>query len=330
MKRESGPGGPRERRRVPDGFQQHDVSLRVPAGAAGVLFPAAPAVPPGAERRPAGLQPAVLRLGRAAPPGPDGRVHCRELLRGPAGGAGAALPPLGDVGRGGGEPGPPGLVQVRGVPGGKPGSAGPSGGAAGGDASHRHLFFHLPGDELRAGRLPGRGPGGAVAPAGGPLHRPLSPAGGGAHRPVYHRGGGDRLPPGDCGGRRRRRRPVLRGPCEKDAAGQRPGAGGGRGLSLPHRAEHGHGLAGGPGLHRADLLRFLRLFGHGHRPGPGVRVSLSGKFQLSLSLPLPPRSSGGAGTSPCPPGSGTMCTSPWAGAAAARRGRRGTSWRCGC
>ncbi len=38
-------------------------------------------------------------------------------------------------------------------------------------------------------------------------------------------------------------------------------------------------------LHPADLLRLLRLLGHGHRPGPDVRLPLPGELRLPLRRP---------------------------------------------
>ena len=65
-------------------------------------------------------------------------------------------------------------------------------------------------------------------------------------------------------------------------------------------------------LRPADLLRLLRLLGHGHRPRPHVRVSGSPRTSAIPTSPAPSPNSGSAGISRFPRGSATTCTSRWA------------------
>ena len=69
-------------------------------------------------------------------------------------------------------------------------------------------------------------------------------------------------------------------------------------------------------LHVPDLLRFLRVFGHGDRPRPDAGIHVPRELRLSLPLLVGDASSGGAGTSRSRRGSGTTCTSRSGGTAA--------------
>ena len=65
-------------------------------------------------------------------------------------------------------------------------------------------------------------------------------------------------------------------------------------------------------------ISIFRLFGHGHRQ---LGHMFGFKFMENFNYPYISRSirsSGAAGTSPCPPGSATISTSPWAATAPAR------------
>ena len=70
-------------------------------------------------------------------------------------------------------------------------------------------------------------------------------------------------------------------------------------------------LAGDRLLHPSDLLRLLRVLGHGHRPGEALRHRLPRELQLSLRGPVDHGVLEGAGISRCRDGSATTCTSPW-------------------
>ena len=81
------------------------------------------------------------------------------------------------------------------------------------------------------------------------------------------------------------RPPVMPTPSTAPAAA-------GQTLALVRR------LAGHDRLYPADLLRFLRLFGHGHRPGPALRDQVPLQLRFALPRRLASPSSGGAGTCP--------------------------------
>ncbi len=173
-----------------------------------------------------------------------------------------------------------------------------------------HLVLHVHGHQLRGGRVPEGDQARRVARLRG-LPLVLPPPGGRAHRP------GERA--------------AAPGP---DPAGSSPHRPGPRGL--PHRLgpvqEGGHlELRGhrdrGPGVlqpepvpHAEHPVRHLRLRGpdlrglqrvhrhrHRHRPPAGVRVPP--ELRPARTRPGRCRTSGDAGTSPCPAGCATTCTS---------------------
>ena len=176
------------------GIQQRQLSDFFPAVPACPVFPCAAALPLSEKPYPAGLFAGVLCLRRAEISAAHAALHCHQLRRRAAGGAGA---PRGDAAarhdacRGAGACAA-GLVQVRGLlRRDAPRSAAGRSGAAG-NAAHRHLLLHLSGPELRHRRVPRRRCGAARPAQARALHRLLSAARRRSHRALHHRRGGDR------------------------------------------------------------------------------------------------------------------------------------------
>ena len=126
-------------------------------------------------------------------------------------------------------------------------------------------------------------------------------------------------------------RHLHRRPREEAPARQRPrrvrGSGFFRGRAPPVRVR---GVARRRLLRRPDLLRFLRVLGHGERAVPAVRVSHHQQLRLSLHLRSRCRSSGGAGTSRCRTGFATISTFRSAETGSGRAGRPSICSSCSC
>ena len=267
------------------GFQQYHVPAGVSAAGG---HPVLHLPQKAAQRAAAGVQPAVLRLGRAKIYPHHAVLHGVRLLQrsghrtfprcgkaqGRQGGAGGVR---------GGQPEHSGILQVYGFCHHQSQrSAGYGYPRAGAAAAHRHLVLHVPDHELHHRRVPGTGAAPAEHHRFQRLCDAVPSAHRGAHRPVQDGGRRSGEPEPRVAGRGQRRYAAVRHrPGQEGAAGQPDGrrVGGDRGHV---RALRGHGVAGGAGIYVPDLFRFLRLFRYGHRPGQAVRLPVSGELQLSL------------------------------------------------
>ena len=270
------------------GIQQHHLPAGVPAaGGHSVLY-----LPAEAAQRPAsGVQPAVLRLGRTEVYSYHAVLHRVRLLQ--RSGHRLVPPEAAGEGRqgradpvGGRESGHSGVLQVHGFRHQQhQRAAGHGDTGAGAAAAHRHLLLHLPDHELHHRRVPGTG----AAPA--EHHRlrrvcdAVPPADRRAHRAVQDGGLRSGAPAGESGRGQRGLAAAGDRPWQEGAHRQPDGRhlGGDRRHVRPHG---GHGVAGRHRLYVPDLLRLLRLFGHGHRSGALLWVPFSGKLQLPLRVPL--------------------------------------------
>ena len=160
------------RRRACIGFQQRQLSLFLPDGGHSSVLHR----PRALSRRPefcaARREPLFLRLCRTARPAAAALFRTARLGRGPAAAACAATEGLARRRRHSAS-GAALLVQIRRVRRGHLRHT-----PAGDNPAHRHLLLHLPGPELRSGRLPRRHAAQPLAGAGGAVHL-LLPA---AHR----------------------------------------------------------------------------------------------------------------------------------------------------
>ena len=120
----------------------------------------------------------------------------------------------------------------------------------------------------------------------------------------------DRPSPRDAGGLCPGPAAVLRGPGQEGAARQHRRRAG-RLASAPRGGrDRLHRLLLGRGrLHLPDLLRLLRLLGHGHRPRQDDGLRVPAQLQLPLHVEVGHGVSGAAGTCRSAASSATTCTS---------------------
>jgi hypothetical protein len=193
-------------------------------------------------------------------------------------------------GRGGRQPGHTGLLQVRQLRCGQHQCCARGDGLRAlpvhrGDPADRYFLLHLPVDQLPDRRAP---QGHRANPQPGRLrrlHRPLPAtdrrpraALQGHGRPVHQ----SYPQPGQV---LRRRHTLHAGLRQEGVHRRQPGATG-RPLLRPGEPQHRRRLAGHGRLHRAAVLRLLRLQRYGHRPRPDDGFPLRRELQPALYQPV--------------------------------------------
>ena len=192
-------------------------------------------------------------------------------------------------------------------------------------AAGRDQLLHLPGDHVRRRHLPRPRRSRAAARRRGVPQLLLAP-GRRADRARVGVPAADQpaARPGQRGGRRRPL-PDRRRPGEEGGDRRLPRARGGRpGLRRPRGARGARRDLRLVRVRRADLLRLLRLHGHGDRARAAARGSSSRRTSTARTARAASASSGGAGTSRCRASCATTCTSRSAATAAGGCARRAT------